>query len=209
MRGFTLTWYTSSTQTFSSSSFSSSSSELLSDGGAEDRLFVTSSSFGFTALFFLPRGFLLRELAYRAEETSVSVTNHWRANEGMYELVQGNVIAYFTCFLRRKLYPLAKRGDIGFKKYGNNCNKQIVGGNYSERLTVLVRSCEFVINHWKVSWCTGSKLQWTNSVDFITLNACELWTKTQEALKLWSLCRKLLVIYVCFKWTEWNFVDCI
>lgn len=93
-----------STQTFSSSSFSSSSSELLSDGGTEDRLFVTSSIFGFTALFFLPRGFLLREFAYRAESTSVSVIKHRRGNEGVYELFTNYATAYFTFFfLQEKL----------------------------------------------------------------------------------------------------------
>lgn len=50
----------------------------------------------------------------------------------MYELFTDNVIAYFTCFLTRKMYALAKRGDKDFKKFGNNCNKQIVGCNYYE-----------------------------------------------------------------------------
>lgn len=52
-----------SIHTFSSSM--SSSSDLLSDEGSEDVLFITSSILaGFKVLLFLLLGFLLRELAY-------------------------------------------------------------------------------------------------------------------------------------------------
>lgn len=66
------TGHTPSIHTFSSSI--SSSSDLLSDEGSEDVLFITSSIFaGFRVLLFLLLGFLFRELAYIQRDVVDSV----------------------------------------------------------------------------------------------------------------------------------------
>lgn len=57
---------------------SSSSSDLLSDEGSEDALFITSSILaGFSVLLFLLRGFLFRELAYTQEEALIIIIYYY------------------------------------------------------------------------------------------------------------------------------------